>query len=70
MRGTKIKQRLIGLGKTQRWLCIQLKQNGFSTLYETKLSAIIKGSYTGGCADSVLDMCEIILDKAEKAERK
>lgn len=68
MRGTKIKQRLIGLGKTQRWLCVKLKENGFSSLYETRLCAIIKGSYTGGSADAILDMCEIILDKAEKGK--
>ena len=70
MRGTKIKQRLVGLGKTQRWLCVKLKENGFSSLYETRLCAIIKGSYTGGSADAILDASERILDQAEKAERK
>lgn len=68
MRGTKIKQRLVGLGKTQRWLCVKLKENGFSSLYETRLCAIIKGSYTGGSADAILDASERILDQAEKGK--
>ena len=49
---------------------IDSKENGFSSLYETRLCAIIKGSYTGGSANAILDASERILDQAEKAERK
>ena len=66
MRGTKIKQRLIGIGKTQRWLLAKLKENGFTTLYDTRLCSIINGSYTSGTAEVILDKIERILDQAEK----
>ena len=66
--GIDIKIRLLKLGKTQRWALEQLKHRGYSTMTEQKLSAIICGAYTGGCACEVLEAVNQIIDEAEKEQ--
>lgn len=66
--GIDIKIRLLKLGKTQRWASEQLKHRGYSTMTEQKLSSIIRGAYTGGCAQEVLDAVNQIIDEAEKEQ--
>ena len=61
MDGKRIKIRLLEIGKTQRWLCRQLNQNGFKSLVESTLSSILTGDYTGPLAENVLKESEEIL---------
>jgi len=68
--GIDIKIRLLKLGKTQRWALEQLKHRGYSTMTEQRLSNIIRGVYTIGCAREVLEALNQIIDEAEKEQRE
>lgn len=63
--GVDIKIRLLKLGKTQRWLLMKLHENGYRTITESRLSAMIKGSYISGCSPQILELCDQILKKEE-----
>ena len=60
-----IKIRLIQLGKTQRWLLMELHKRGFSTVHEPLFSNIINGIYTAGCANVVLEAADELLAQYE-----
>ena len=66
-----IKNRLNNVGKTQRWLVEELRKRGFTGVDASKLSTIINGRYTYGCAHPVLEESDRILSELEsKNERR
>ena len=59
-----IKKRLSDLGKSQVWLLMKLRDNGF-TVQPPQLCNIINGLYTYPKALSVLEECDNILKLEE-----
>ena len=65
----RIKIRLLELGKTQVWLCNQLKGRGFRVL-PSNLSAFLSGAIQTKTADQVTAACDEILSELERDKIK
>jgi hypothetical protein len=63
--GLSIREKLLHLKKTQRWLVKELRENGFPSLYEPKFSRILDGDHYSD-SEEILKTAIAILDR-EKA---